>query len=207
MRTIAVAPPTAPDRAASLARAAGWELESFPEPDTTAELALAATSDPVLVVPPGARVPRALHRILVVHEGSPVVAPAMELADEVALHSGAEIIVLHVASPTSPAGRGSLPAPRFVDHSGYDWQEWRSEFLRRFCRCSEGLCVRLEVATGEPAAAIPVAVRRIRPDLLVATWKGKTGPGRGRVLGTLLRDAPCPVLVLREPTAPDPQGR
>lgn len=207
MRTIAVFPANASQRVRRLALAAGWDLEPFGEQPPTSEMAAVALArGPVLVLPPGARAPRVLRRVVVVHEGSPLVAPAMEAADEAALGSGAEIVVLHVASAARPAAAGSLPAPCFVDHSGYDWEEWRAEFLRRFCRCSEGLCVRLEVTTGEPAVAIPTALRRLRPDLVVVSWKGQTGPGRGRVVRALLRQASCPVLVLREPTEPEPEG-
>lgn len=207
MNAITVVPANARRRVGALAKAAGWELAPPVQEEPTLELAVAAAREPLLVVPPGARVPRVLRRILVVHEGSPLVAPAMAVADGAALESGAEIVVLHVASPLAPTAPGSLPAPCFVDHSGYDWQEWRAEFQRRFCRCSEGLCVRFEVATGDPAVALPTAARRLRPDLLIATWKGQTGAGRGRILRTLLRDAPCPVLVLREPTEPEPEVR
>jgi nucleotide-binding universal stress UspA family protein len=199
MRTIVVTPPSALKRAGSLAAAAGWDLQSSVDEQAWPETALAGTHEPVLVVPPGGHVATDLRRILVVHEGSPLVAPAMQVADEAALRSGAEIVVLHVASATRPTAPASLPAPRFADHCGYDWEEWRSEFLRRFCRSSEGLYVRLEVITGEPALVLTAAVRRLRPDLVLATWKGKTGPERGRVLRVLLRDSPCPVLVLREP--------
>lgn len=199
MRTIAVTPGIL-KRAGSLAAAAGWDLQPSLDEQARPETALVGTHEPVLVVPPGGRVPSALRRILVVHEGSPLVAPAMQVADETAHRSGAEIVVLHVASVKRPTAPGSLPAPRFADHCGYDWEEWRSEFLRRFCRCSEGLRARLEVITGEPALALTAALRRLGPDLVLATWKGKTGPERGRVLRALLRDSPCPVLVLREPT-------
>lgn len=200
MRTIVVTPPTALKRVASLAAAAGWELQPSTNTEAGTEAALAATHEPILVVPPGLRVPTALRRILVVHEGSPAVAPAVTVADEAALASGAEIVVVHVASATRPAIPGSLPAPRYVDHSGYDWQEWRSEFLRRYCRCSEGLELRLEVVTGDPAPSLAPAIRRLQPDLLLATWKGETGPNRGRILRILVRESPCPVLVVREPT-------
>ncbi|MBF6557995.1 MAG: universal stress protein [Acidimicrobiales bacterium] len=202
MRTIAITPPGALRRAAPLAAAAGWELEPSPDGHTEADDAALATGEPLLVVPPQARVARRLRRILVVHEGSPLVAPAVELADEAALQSGAEIVVLHAASASRPRAPGSLPAPRFVDHSGYDWAEWRAEFLRRFCRCSEGLCVNLEVAVGQPAVAVPAALPRLRPDLVIATWKGQAGAGRGRLIRLLLREASSPVLVLREPTSP-----
>jgi nucleotide-binding universal stress UspA family protein len=199
MRTIAVTPPNALKRIESLAAEAGWDLQPSLYELARPEVALAATREPLLVVPGSGRVPAGLRRILVTHEGSPLVTPAMEMAAEAAQASGAEIVVVHAASAIRPTTPGSLPAPRFVDHGGYDWEEWRSEFLRRFCRCSKGLWVRLEVLTGEPALALSTGVRRLRPDLLLTTWKGKTGPARGHVLAVLLRNSPCPVLVLREP--------
>lgn len=125
----------------------------------------------------------------------------MEMADEVALASGAEIVVLHVISAKRPKAPGSLPSPRFADSLSYAWEEWRLEFLRRFCKLSKGLSVSLEVTSGDPVEAIPTALMRIHPSLVVATWKGKADPDRSRILRMLVSDSRCPVLVLRERAA------
>ena len=196
MKTIAVTPASAAKRAAKLAEVAGWTLEPYYERGV--EDALLDIREPLLVIPPHARVPRSLDRIVVVHEGSPLVTPAMEMADEVALVSGAEIVVLHVISAKPPKAPGSLPSPRFADSLSYAWEEWRLEFLRRFCKMSKGLSVSLEVTSGDPVEAIPLTLIRIHPSLVVATWKGKADPDRSRILRMLVSDSRCPVLVLRE---------
>lgn len=198
MRTIEITPPKAISRAMRMAESAGWSLE--PSKESGAEKAVVNTREPILVVPAHAKVSRKLSKIMVVHEGSPLVTPAMEMADEIACQSGADIVVLHVLSMKRPFTPGSLPSPRFTDNPGYAMEEWRVEFFRRFCQLSEGLQVNLEVTSGEPAVAISDAIRRIKPNLVLVTWKGKTEPGHSRVLRMLLRDSISPVLVLREPT-------
>lgn len=198
MRTIEVTPPQALSRVAQMAESAGWSLE--PSKESSAERAVVGTREPILVVPIHAKVPRKLSQIMVVHEGSPLVTPAMEMADEIACQSGADIVVLHVLTMKRPFTPGSLPSPRFTDNPSYAMEEWRVEFFRRFCQLSEGLQVNLEVTSGEPTVAISNALRRIKPSLVLVTWKGKTEPGHSRVLRVLLRESICPVLVLREPT-------
>jgi hypothetical protein len=47
--------------------------------------------------------------------------------------------------------------------------------------------------------SILAATRRLRPDLLVATWKGDPRQGRAERLKAVAQGAPCPVLILREP--------
>ncbi len=201
MKLVVIGPERALPRIRAFARGAGWEVEAAgPGEDAGLETALAVGSEgsPVLFVREGARVPRAIRRVLVPHEGSPAVAPGLEAADEASVVCGAEIFVLHVPSLEPSPGTGNLPAPRFADHAHYDWADWGQEFRRRFCRCSDGVDVRLEVATGPSAEAIVSSARRLRADLIVLTWKGRFTPGRAETVKAVLRDAPVPTLVVSE---------
>ncbi len=198
MRPIAVVPGTAAKRVRGVVASAGWEIDRealLEGEDIDAALGTAKKGRSVLFVPARVRVPGVIRRILVPHEGSPRVAGGMRVADGVAAATGAAITVLHVTALYAPPEKGSLPAPRIVDH-GYDWAEWRAEFLRRFCRCSEGVDLDLEVATGAPLESILEAARRLPADLIIMTWRGEAGPGRAALIRSAAPGAPCPVLIL-----------
>jgi nucleotide-binding universal stress UspA family protein len=206
---VAVVPGGAAARARTLLATAGWEVEPGPQrgSDPAAALEVGGQGMAVLFVPRRARVARRLRRIVVLHEGSPAASAALEAADEAASACASEVVLLHVPMPAPAAEPGSLPAPRLADHQPYDWGEWRREFLRRF-RGSPGVSLRLEVLTGPAVEVILAAARRLRPDLIVATWKGVPGPGRAERLKGVARAAPCSVLMLLEPEArPRPAQR
>lgn len=205
MRVHIVAPERSLSRARALAVLLGWEVaETTPAADGGVEMALALGSRgrPILLAREGVRIPKAVRRILVPHEGSPETEPGLAAADAGALTCGAKILVLHVPSLEAPRGTGSLPAPRFTDHAHHDWAEWRREFERRFCRCSEGIEIRLEVALGPPAESIVAAARRLRADLIVLTWKGRLAPGRAETVTGVLEGTPVPVLIVAEMEGP-----
>jgi hypothetical protein len=103
--------------AVTTSRPADWELEPGPSaPDVGRALAVGAGGRPVVFVPAHARVARRLRSILVLHEGSPSATAGVDAASEVAVATGAEVVVLHVPAPEPSDEHGSLPAPRVVDH-------------------------------------------------------------------------------------------
>ena len=197
--TLVVAPAHRSGAASQLARSAGWEVEvTTGGGDLPIALAAGAEGRSVFFVPGGARVARRLRRILVLHEGGPAAVGGVDAADRAALATGAEIVVLHVPTLEPAAGPSALAAPRVVDQPHYEWLEWQQEFMRRFCRCSEGISLRLELAAGSPAEATLERARRLRADLLVVTWKSEAGPGRAETLKAVAAAAPCPLLILPE---------
>ena len=197
MTSVLVVPGSALGRVRALGAVAGWELEVGERRDDVGRALSAGTGRlPMLVVPPAARIPRKLRRILVPHEGTPAANSGVEIADALAEVCGAAITVLHVPSFDPPEAAGSFPAPRFVDQPHHDWAAWRREFERRFCRCSEGVHVSLRVATGPPAASIVETAGRLHADLVVLSWKGDARAGRAETLKEVLERAPCPVLVV-----------
>jgi nucleotide-binding universal stress UspA family protein len=149
MRRIAVVPAAAMNRVAGLLQSAGWEAvpasRGAEDPDEAVEVARGG--EPALYVPDAARPAPALRKILVVHEGSRESQASMDLADEAAVAAGAGIVVLYAAPSNPSTTSASLPF-RIADHGSYDWNEWRDEFLRRFCRCSPGVEVALRVTAG-----------------------------------------------------------
>jgi hypothetical protein len=200
---VVVVPPRATPRVRTLLGTTGWEVEPGPrgELDPMAALLASGQGTPAVFVPVQTRVARRLHRIAVLHEGSPAASAGLEAADQAAVASASEVVMLHVAMLEPPAEPGSLCVPRVADHLPYEWEHWRGEFLRRFGRGSPGVPHRLEVLTGPAVEAIVAAARRLRPELMVATWKGVARPGRAELLKEVVRRAPCSVLMLLEPQA------
>jgi nucleotide-binding universal stress UspA family protein len=189
-----------PAAARALARAVGWQLEFAPPSgasDADSALAAGVEGRPVLFVPKGARVARTIRRIVVLHEGSPAVAPGLAIADKAALITGASVIVLHVAETRTPPEAGSLPIPSFVDHGHHDWSEWREEFIHRFCT-TESADVSLDVITGEVIPAVLARIGELGANLLVVTWKGDPSAGRAATARAVLGAAECPVLLVPE---------
>ncbi len=183
MKRIAVVPPEATARVHSLLDAAGWKVarargagdgDGMPAgaPGLDAALEVVRLGDPVLFVPDTTEAGK-LRRILVVHEGSRGDRAAMVAADEAAVASGAQIVVLHVPPSKPSTTSASLPF-RIADHGTYDWAEWRDEFLRRCCKCSPGVQVTLHVSAGG-LTTLRNQVRDERPDLVILSGPAKGG--------------------------------
>jgi hypothetical protein len=194
MKPIVVVPPSSTARAEPFLEAAGWRSAAERSgPDASAARSLAATGRPVLFVPEKVELRAPLHRILVVHEGTRGDRAGIDAADEAAVASGAEVIVLHVPSLAPSRTPASLPH-RFSDHGTYDWEEWRDEFLRRFCRCSEGVQVSLLVAAPS-VAGIVEQIRGEHADLLLTSIE--IGPERRtRTAVDAVFDGAAPVLMV-----------
>lgn len=156
---------------------------------------------PVVLVPPerGAT-PWHLHHILVPHDGTPSTSAALQPAAELAKRGRAELLVLHVADTrAAPAELGSLTTPRYVDQPQHEWPAWSSEFVKRLASaCPLGdLHVRLLLAHGNTAAAILRLSEKQSTDLIVLAWRGIWEAPRAATLKDILREALCPVMVVR----------
>lgn len=156
---------------------------------------------PVVLVPPARGRKRwALHRLLVPHDGTPTSAATIGPAADLALKAGAELVVLHVATPGTdvPTEPGTLASPRYVDQPQHEWPAWAQEFLARLCAvggATGGTEMRLAVAQGEAGAAIVGFARQ--SDLIVLGWRGALEPGRARTMQRVICDTTCPTMVLR----------
>jgi nucleotide-binding universal stress UspA family protein len=176
-----------------------------------AEAVLRTAPCPVVLVPPArGRRPWALRRVLFPHDGTPTTAAAIGPMAALARRAGAEMVVLHVATPHAepPAEAGSLISPRYVDHPEHEWPAWRREFLARVCglgRATSQASMRVALVEGEPGEAIVAFTRDQGADLMTLAWRGDLSPGHAGVMRRVLHDAPCPALVLRVP-APRPAG-
>jgi nucleotide-binding universal stress UspA family protein len=167
----------------------------------TAMKVLHDASCPVVLVPPerGAT-PWHLHHVLVPHDGTPTTSAALPPAAELAQLGHAELLVVHVTNiRAAPAEPGSLTTPRYVDQPQHEWPVWASEFMNRLaCVCPlDHLHVRILLAHGNPAAEILRMSEKQSTDLIVLAWRGRWDAPRAATLKNILREAHCPIMVVR----------
>ena len=150
-----------------------------------------------------------LDRILVATDGSPESVRAAEFAAFLTRGSRAKITVVHVIpNPTIPLGTTtiddtSLEPPDDVVVQKSLW-EGAQAILDRAMRPFQELGARVEglvEASDDPADALIHLARREGFDLIVVASRGLGGIEKallGSVGEAVVRDAPCPVLVVRE---------
>ena len=142
-----------------------------------------------------------LRKVLLPHEGTPTTSDALRPGAELARRAGAELIVLQVAAAgaAAPGEAGSLVSPAYLDQPQHEWPAWAGEFIERLaCICPlEGLRVRLLLGHGTPSAEILRVAGAEAADLIVLVWKGRWEPARAETLKAVVRDAPCPTMVVR----------
>jgi nucleotide-binding universal stress UspA family protein len=106
----------------------------------------------------------------------------------------AKLYVLHAASPHVPLNRDATA---------------RVDFLRQLRALAEaaGIDVRVEVQRGPVAEIIVLHARARRPDLIVMGMSGSDRPRRvsGWVAEQVVREAPCPTLIVPTSAAAVPQ--
>ncbi len=156
---------------------------------------------PVVLVPPerGA-IPWHLHHVMVPHDGTPTTSAALQPAAELADHSRAELLVVHVTDVgVAPAEPGSLTTPRYLDQPQHEWPAWASEFINRLgCLCPLGrLHVRMLLAHGATATEVLRLSERQSTDLIVLAWRGRWEAPRAATMKGILLDACCPIMVVR----------
>jgi nucleotide-binding universal stress UspA family protein len=156
---------------------------------------------PVVLVPPerGAT-PWHLHHVLVPHDGTPSTSAALQPAAELAERGRAELLVVHVTGiRAAPTERGYLTTPRYVDQPQHEWPAWTTEFLKRLaCICPLAhLHARIILAHGDTAAEILRLSEQQSTDLIVLAWRGIWEAPRAATLKDILREAHCPIMVVR----------
>lgn len=158
---------------------------------------------PVVLVPSiRGRHPWALRQLVLPHDGTPTSAAAIAPTADLASRAGADLVVLHVATPgvERPAEPGTFVAPRYLDQPQHEWPAWEREFLERVRGAGHPTNIekiRLVLAQGEASAAILEFSRRHASDLIALAWRGGLEPERARTMRRVIRDASCPVIVFR----------
>lgn len=140
---------------------------------------------------------RTIQRILVPTDGSTHADGAVERAVDLARLLGKPIVAIYVVD--QPAFQAFPPESLLVDVSDVIRKEATHVLERVQARAAkDGVQVKAEVREGHPADEI---VRAATPDdLIVISTHGRRGLSRmllGSVAETVIRHAPCPVLVVR----------
>lgn len=140
-------------------------------------------------------------RILCAVDFSQASRVAVEAAAALARRLGAELTLLHVREPPLPLDESALSAQDLAEADAREVQglleTWRAEAARRAERP-----VDVQLVHGAAALEIVEAARRGDYDVLVTGTHARKGLRRvllGSVAERLVREAPCTVVVAREP--------
>jgi nucleotide-binding universal stress UspA family protein len=164
---------------------------------------------PLVLVRAGEQVEWRPQRILLPHDGTPTTAAAVPAASGLALRSGAELLVMHIATEFGgrPAESGTFHAPRYLDQLQHEWPSWGHEFLDRMYALGHqqtpASIPKLVLRAGEPGREILRFAEEHEIDLIVLAWSGHWAKSRAATLKTVIREAHCPVLILRADFGPE----
>ena len=149
--------------------------------------------------------PFPLRRVLVPVDFSEPSEHALAYATRFAEQFGSQLVLLHVVSPIIYSTPGMMP-PQILELS-HDLQRGAAERLNRWreeVAGSENAPIpppKTHVCIGVAHREIARVARETEADLIVIATRGFTG-AKGFFLGSttahLVREAPCPVLVVRE---------
>lgn len=144
-----------------------------------------------------------IHHILVPLDFSPYAVHALEYAITLATPLQARVTLLHVIQPPLIAGADADVWP-----SAVFLEECEAAVARDLDGClarvtSAGLAGEMVVRHGAPFQEIIDTARARQVDLIIMGTHGRTGLAHlllGSVAERVVRLAPCPVLVARQPT-------
>ncbi len=150
-------------------------------------------------------------KILVATDFSEPSDAARRMAVELARRLGAELEIVHVEEPL-PAyafAEGPLPDLPRLQEEVRSWAERELEQQAKEAR-DAGVPVTTAILVGTPANAIVETARTDGADLIVVGSHGRTGLERvllGSVAERIVRNAPCPVLTVRNTPGAQQEAR
>jgi nucleotide-binding universal stress UspA family protein len=164
---------------------------------SVAEMVLRRSEIPVLTLRPGAKIGD-WKRMVVALDGSAEAEAVLADAAEFARTLGATLHIVRVVRPQNAK-------PRLTIHPGDAFpvpDEALPAYLDEIAKgmAGKGLLALAETREGEPVEEILAAARETGAGLLCITTHGRTGLSRqllGSVAESVLRSAPCPVLLRR----------
>lgn len=142
------------------------------------------TDKPVVTVPPDARAPQRLRKVLVAMEGSPNKVRALQRSIEISTTAGLEIVVVHVDEEI----------PAFTDQVQHEAAAYAREFFARHLIGAPH--VTLELRIGVPAVEVVGAAESIGAELIAVGWPHTSDPARGAVAREIVERSPVPVLLV-----------
>jgi len=141
--------------------------------------------------------------VLVPIDFSPYAELALDYAVALAQKLQARVTLLHVIQPPLFAGAdmGAWPSPAFIADLETVIMEDMAGYLTRVT--AAGLEGEIAVVHGVPFQEILDTAKARQVDLIIMGTHGRTGLSHvllGSVAEKVVRSAPCPVLVARQPT-------
>lgn len=139
-------------------------------------------------------------RILVPIDMSVFSVTALQYAEDIAEHFGAEIVVLHIAEEDDIAAR--IPKKERDQMSQQEIDQRVKSMVAHMLMDHNVVTqsMRIEIRHGSPAEKIVSAVPEIHADLIVMCTHGRSGLSHvlmGSVAEKVVRNASCPVLTLK----------
>ena len=134
---------------------------------------------------------------------------ALSYATSFARQANASIICVHVIEPVVPTvGYTGMAEPLPMADISDQLESSAERELPKIAECDEceGLEVEEVIVHGDAASEIVRVARERGVDLIVIASHGRTGLGRmlfGSTAESVVRHAPCPVLVVKPPTESD----
>ena len=134
---------------------------------------------------------------------------ALSYAASFARQARASIICVHVIEPVVPTvGYTGMAEPMPIADISDQLEDSAERELPKIAECEEcrGLEVEEVIAHGDAASEIVRVARERGVDLIVISSHGRTGLGRllfGSTTESVVRHAPCPVLVVKPPQERD----
>ncbi|HEY7244818.1 MAG TPA: universal stress protein [Xanthobacteraceae bacterium] len=139
-----------------------------------------------------------IRKILIAVDEQPLSVRAAELGAELARALGGEVALIHVNAQGYPGDTG-IPPQQLIAEAQGESKRLLAGFRERLSLPSSTLEF---VQAGTPTETITRAAADWRADLIVIGSHGRTGVRRallGSVAEGVMRNAPCPVLVVRAP--------
>jgi nucleotide-binding universal stress UspA family protein len=143
-------------------------------------------------------VPVIFHKILIALDDSPIAAHAVDVGVELGGLLKAEIALVHVVGSPIPVGTDvGISAAEFIDIAKEEGRKLLDGVRQRL---SLDTSVQKFLEYGDAAVEIVEAAKSWPADLVVIGSHGRGGLDRailGSVAESVMRKAPCPVLVIR----------
>ncbi len=138
--------------------------------------------------------------IVVPLDGSENAEQALPYARALARRSGGSLLLVSVVDVPVEFGAWSMASAGMYGVEVERWQLESEEYLKRIAAQQDGIAIQTVVRLGSAAAEIRETVKGVENPVIVTTTHGRTGASRifiGSVASKLVREAECPIMVVR----------
>ena len=172
-----------------------WCMTLSPEP------AMGRASTRTSTGQPGAAALFGIREVLVPTDFSEHANAALKYAISFAEHFGAGLTLLHIVQPLrpTPSTKAGFPSAEYLNHLSLAAKERLADFCKEQ-RLTFPMLRQAIVSVGVPEELITETALQLKSDLIILATHGRTGLARmllGSLAETVIRQAPCPVLVVQ----------